>query len=675
MSVEQIWVLTVLAGAFLLLVTEWLPVGITGLLIIVSLILGDMLLEGGIQPAETVYASLVNTAVIAVGCMFVISSGITRTGAVGLIANVVMERPGSDPKRVFTAVLLLVMGASAFMNNTPLVLIFMPVILGLSERMKRAPSKTLIPLSFISIMGGMCTLVGTSTNIVVASSVGDVSGGELELRMFDFLPMGIILGSVGAVYLFCFGQRLLPERASLGLTLEKGIATEYMTELEIFDGSDLIGKQIGDAFPRGRSVRVLQVIRNDVIRAATRDVVLEPGDLLLVKGEPAAIMSFDRREDTGVIPAINIEESGELRRPRDKREPRRVDVTLAEVVLTPGSRWVGRRVREVMFRERYRVSVFAVQRHGSHLREKVDELRLRAGDILLVQGSIRDLSNLKASDNLLVIEGVQRGIPHRERAPVAVFAVAIFVVLAGVQPTMVHFAAMVAALVMVLTRCLTAREAYSSLDLDILFLLAGTLALGGAFEATGLAGDAAQAIVDTFGSMGETATVGAIYLLRNPLDVAISSARFYGVTIDLAIAWMADPGMGSPTTDVSVRQVYGTWSTHLESWTQNPMPSLYVIRYEDMLDQPFKSFAGVAKFLGLNPPRERLQRAIANSSFRALRKQEDERGFVERSQHTHFFRVGRAGQWRKVLSEAQIKQIISDHREQMERFDYVPKGH
>ena len=117
MSVEQIWVLTVLAGALLLLVTEWSPAGITGLLIIASLILGDMLLEGGIQPAETVYASLVNTAVIAVGCMFVISSGITRTGAVGLIANVVTERPGSDPKRVFTAVLLLVMVASALASR------------------------------------------------------------------------------------------------------------------------------------------------------------------------------------------------------------------------------------------------------------------------------------------------------------------------------------------------------------------------------------------------------------------------------------------------------------------------------------------------------------------------------------------------------------------------------
>lgn len=170
-------------------------------------------------------------------------------------------------------------------------------------------------------------------------------------------------------------------------------------------------------------------------------------------------------------------------------------------------------------------------------------------------------------------------------------------------------------------------------------------------------------------------TAGAIYLVRNPLDVAVSSARFYGVTIDQAIAWMAHPGMGSPTTDTSVRQVYGTWSTHLESWTQNPMPSLHVTRYEDMLNQPFKTFGEVAKFLGLNPPRARLQRAIANSSFRSLRKQEDERGFVERSQHAHFFRVGRAGQWRKDLSEEQIKQIISDHREQMERFDYVPKGY
>lgn len=169
-------------------------------------------------------------------------------------------------------------------------------------------------------------------------------------------------------------------------------------------------------------------------------------------------------------------------------------------------------------------------------------------------------------------------------------------------------------------------------------------------------------------------TAGAIYIVRNPLDVAISYAHHFGVSVDEAISQMANPGMGSPTTDTIARQVYSTWSIHVESWTQNPMPALHVVRYEDMAAQPFRTFGGLARFLGLSPPRERLRRAITRSSFKVLKRQEDEHGFVERSQYSQFFRAGRAGQWREVLTHEQVAAIVSSHREQMGRFGYVPRG-
>lgn len=169
-------------------------------------------------------------------------------------------------------------------------------------------------------------------------------------------------------------------------------------------------------------------------------------------------------------------------------------------------------------------------------------------------------------------------------------------------------------------------------------------------------------------------TAGAIYLVRNPLDVAISFAHHYGVTIDEAIATMATAFAGSQTTDFVVRHVYSSWSRHVTSWTQNPMPSLHVVRYEDMLAQPFKTLAKLVEFLRLDPPRERLQRAVRNSSFEVLRRQEDEQGFVERTQHARFFRAGRAGQWRDALTTEQVQAIVSAHREQMERFGYVPEA-
>lgn len=170
-------------------------------------------------------------------------------------------------------------------------------------------------------------------------------------------------------------------------------------------------------------------------------------------------------------------------------------------------------------------------------------------------------------------------------------------------------------------------------------------------------------------------TAGAIYLVRNPLDVAISYAHHFGVAADEAIEQLNFPGAGTPTTDVSARQYYGTWSMHVASWTMVPFPARHVVRYEDMIERPLETFAGVARFLGLDPPPERLERAVSHSSFDQLRSQEDATGFVERSQFSRFFRSGRVGQWREALSETQIARIVADHREQMARFDYVPEGY
>jgi len=170
-------------------------------------------------------------------------------------------------------------------------------------------------------------------------------------------------------------------------------------------------------------------------------------------------------------------------------------------------------------------------------------------------------------------------------------------------------------------------------------------------------------------------TAGAIYVVRNPLDVVVSYANHFGMAIDQAIEELGNEGTGSKPSDRSARQYYGSWSSNVSSWTQNAVPALHVARYEDMQDQPFETFTGVARFLGLSPPRERLERAISNSSFGALKAQEEEHGFVERTEHTRFFREGRTGAWRAALSEQQVTRIVSDHREEMERFGYVPDGY
>jgi len=168
-------------------------------------------------------------------------------------------------------------------------------------------------------------------------------------------------------------------------------------------------------------------------------------------------------------------------------------------------------------------------------------------------------------------------------------------------------------------------------------------------------------------------TVGAIYVVRNPLDVCISLADHFGLSLDDAIAFMANPEAGTENDAVNAYEAYGTWSQHVASWTREGTQGLTWLRYEDMLDRPQKTFAAVARFLGLEPSRQRLAKAIKFSSFKVLRGQEDRSGFRERSKHSeHFFRVGRAGQWRRTLSPAQVGAMVTAQREQMERFGYLP---
>ncbi|MEE9393653.1 MAG: SLC13 family permease [Planctomycetota bacterium] len=543
MDAAQLWVLAVLVGTIVLLVWELVPAGITGLLTIAAILLGNAVLSEPILAGQEPFLGFIDRAVIAVASMFVISLGVQRTGAVGIITDVLFTGRGLSTQRHYWAVLLIVMVASAFLNNTPLVLIFMPLVLGMADPLKEAPSKLLIPLSFVSILGGMCTLIGTSTNLIVASSLASSSKGQVTLGMFDFLPMGAIFAVVGSVYLFSFGKRLLPERPSLGLGTGSGIAAEYMTEVEIQKGSKSIGKSIAEAFPRGekKSLRVLQLIRNDVIHSALPDKVIEPGDVLLIKGDPASLVKFHRPGQTGIVSVQDV--SGDESTDAGKT----ISVTLAEIVVTPGSRWVDRQVGEVRFRERYNVSVFAVQRHGTHLREKVEELRLKTGDILLVQGSLDNIRGLKASENFLVVEGVGRNIPHTQRAPVAIAALFVFMALAISLPGQVHIAALVAALLMVLGRCATAAEAYSSMDWDVLFLLGGTLALGRAFAQTGLAGLTAERLVDTCGPLGIAATVGGIYVFTALMTQVLSNNAAAAIMTPLAYQTGIEfPGADTP---------------------------------------------------------------------------------------------------------------------------------
>ena len=506
MPADALTTLVVLAVVLVLLVTEWIPPGVTGLAAIAALAAARVL------SSEEAFAGLMNPAVITVGCMYVISAAVERTGAASMIADRIAESKGG-PLRAYHGILAVTMLLSGFVNNTPLVLMFLPLVLGLANRIGEPPSRLLIPLSFVSILGGMCTLIGTSTNLVVASSLVLVSDGRLELHMFDFAPLGVVLALLGGLLVVLLRRHLLPSRTSLDLLTRRGVALEYMTEIELGPDSPLLGLELGAVQQRGllgAETHVLEVIRGEVIRQPLPALRLQRGDLLLVKGSPDAVLKL----------RLSEESQAEKKRTESVRG---VALTLFEVVVTPESDWVGQRVSRLDLRSRFGASVFAIQRHGAHLREKLGRLRLLAGDVLLVQGSDDSLRRLRASANVLVVEGVDQISRDTRRAPRAVLALGSFVALAVSGLVPVEVAALIAALSVVLTRCVSVRRAYESIGWDVLFLVAGTLAIGRAFERTGLAEATAQLVVNGAAPLGLHAVLAALLVLTTLLTQVLSN--------------------------------------------------------------------------------------------------------------------------------------------------------
>ncbi|MFT5290826.1 MAG: di/tricarboxylate transporter, partial [Planctomycetota bacterium] len=415
MESDAIITLVVLGCMVVLLLTEWIPPGVTGLLTIAALAATNVL------PSRDAFSGLSNPAVVTVGCMYVLSAAVSRTGAAALVADRIADsKRGGTPLGAYYGILAITMLLSGFVNNTPLVVIFLPLVLGLAHRTGEAPSRMLIPLSFVSILGGACTLIGTSTNLVVAASLFEVSGGEMEIGMFDFAPLGVILALSGGLLIVVFRKRMLPVRTSLDLPTRQGLAVEYMTELEIHDDSPLLGKNLQEVVDEsllGVPLNILEVVRGEVIRIPRPEVVLKRGDLLLVKGSPEAVLQLRLAE-------------GARRGKGGGDSVRNVALTLFEVVVTPESNWIGQKLSTLEMRDRFDSSIFAIQRHGTHLREELGRLRLLAGDVLLVQGSDDSLRRLRTSVDALVVEGVDQIAPDTRRAPFAMLALALFVALA-----------------------------------------------------------------------------------------------------------------------------------------------------------------------------------------------------------------------------------------------------
>jgi len=528
MTAEIGFVLVVTLVALVMFVREWFPPDGVAIGVLVALVAGRAL------PPREAFGSFGNEALLTVASMFVLSSGLIRTGAVAFLGRRILAWGGKSEGRLLVALMVAVALCSSVINNTPVAVIFLPIVVGIAEEAGLSTSKLLLPMSYATIVGGMATVIGTSTNVLVASVLPDF--GLPTLSFFAPLPLAAVGIAVTIAYMATIGRRLLPARTTVSGTVKDGRIRDYVTELEVPEGSPLAGRALSEAIvDRAPGLRVLQLIRDEEIRASPApSTKLRGGDALLVKGEVNALLALHRAPGVDVAPALAV--APELL-------ARGKDTTLAELLVRPASAAIAERVKDLALHARYGVAVLAVQRHGTHIRQKVANLRLRFGDVLLVQAGPEELAKLRESTDFVVLEGVQERVVLSHRAWLALLIIAGVVGLAAAGVLPISAMALVGALAMVATRCVSVRDAYRAVDLPVLVLMGGTIALGRSMEISGTARWMADGLVRAVAPLGDLGLLAAIYLTGNLLTAIVSNAGAALITLPIALATARGAGL------------------------------------------------------------------------------------------------------------------------------------
>ncbi|NNC88395.1 MAG: SLC13 family permease [Akkermansiaceae bacterium] len=503
MTWEIIAVYIILAVTVGLFVSDRLRPDIVGLLIMA--VLG---LLGILKPKELL-EGFGNQALITIAAMFVLSAGLMRSGIVAALGGKLTDLSRGSPLRFLVLSLVTVCFMSAFINNTPVVVVFIPAVLTVCSRMGQSPSKFLMPISFASMLGGSCTLIGTSSNILVSSLSEEAGYGEIG--MFEFTGVGLVVVTIGMLYLVLFSQRLLPNRTTIASTLSADDVKEYITQVRIGPESHLVGHTLADTPLSKAGVKVAELIRGDRIQRLDSEMVLEVDDILLVRGDLNKILELDREHE------ISISADA----PGGTDEVKRVEMTLFELMIAPESRLIGRTCREIGMREEYGISVFALQRRGRHHQREIAELDLRMGDILLVRGTMGALEKLRNNDAFILLEGVHEEVIERHKAPVALATIIAIVVLAALSIFPISVLALAGSAILVLGRVLTPRDAYRAIDWPVLVLIAGMIALGNAMEKTEAVDVAAAGLMSAVGDLGPTGTLWIFYFITAALSLLI----------------------------------------------------------------------------------------------------------------------------------------------------------
>ncbi len=501
-------VLIILFLAVILFATELIRMDLVSLMILLSLPLL------GLISVEEAFSGFSNPAVITVAAMFVISAGIANTGAVGRVGEHLLAFTGNSEPKLIAAVMLTVALFSAFINNIGATAVMMPVVISMAQRAKIPPSRLLMPLAFGSLMGGVCTMIGTPPNILMNNLMEQYTGESFAI--FEFTPVGVIILACGVAYMSLVGRHLLPRRKSGSLT-EAYQVKEYITEAEIIKGSPLANQTIRQTrLDLDFALKVRAIMRGKMKYPFPRtNRKIREGDILFLEGDPQNILKVRGKKGLEVIPE------------RDNPLPsatHKQDVVVVEASLSPNSNMVGKTLREVRFADSYGLRVLGIWRQGAPVVRRVDHVVLRFGDVLLLQGPEEKVIHLGKEHSFLLMGGVNQATYRPRRAPLALGILAAVVVLAATGIVPIMLSATLGALALVLVRCLSVREAYASIDWPIIVLIAGTLPLGHAMEKSGAALFIADGLIRGVGPLGPWVVLAAVFFITFALTEVMSHA-------------------------------------------------------------------------------------------------------------------------------------------------------